>query len=230
MAGGLTFFAILLLLGHSAEANKCAGGLTNIGLNRPATQSSTHLGAVAGRAVDGNKSPYWSSNSCTHTKENIDPWWRVDLGSEHCVAEVVVVNRGDRCCQSRLQGFTVHVGPNVNLASNPSCGGKQWLYQQNDKGEIRVDCGGRRGRYVGITLYDDKERILTLCEVEVYGERSSRKRGGYYGALTGAQENDLENAAFEEEALEKKAWEEEALEEEVLEEIEALEVALEMEK
>ncbi|XP_078666828.1 fucolectin-like isoform X1 [Branchiostoma floridae x Branchiostoma belcheri] len=231
MAGALTFFAILLLLGHSAEANKCVKGTRNLAKGRSAYQWNTLSGGVASRAVDGNKSPYWSSNSCTHTKEDIDPWWRVDLGSDHCVAEVVVVNRMDSCCKGRLEGFKVHVGNNGHPEFNPSCGGPQSVSKQNDKGEIRVDCGGRRGRYVGITL-DGNEKILTLCEVEVYGEKSSRKRGGYYGALTGtgAQENDLENAAFEEEALAKKAWEEEALEEEVLEEIEALEVALEMEK
>ncbi|XP_078666832.1 fucolectin-2-like isoform X1 [Branchiostoma floridae x Branchiostoma belcheri] len=231
MAGGLTFFAILLLLGHSAEANECVKGTRNLAKGRWAWQWTTLSGGVASRAVDGNKSPYWSSNSCTHTKEDIDPSWHVDLGSDHCVAEVIVVNRIDSCCNRRLEGFTVHVGDSSNPKRNPSCGGPQSVSKQNDKGEIRVDCGGRRGRYVGILLRGNG-KYLTLCEVEVYGERSSRKRGGYYGALTGtgAQENDLENAAFEEEALEKKAWEEEALEEEVLEEIEALEDALEMEK
>ncbi|XP_019622812.1 PREDICTED: fucolectin-like isoform X3 [Branchiostoma belcheri] len=224
MAGALTFFAILLLLGHSAEANKCAGGITNIGLNRPATQSSTYQGAVAGRAVDDNVVPRWDRGTCTHTKSQTNPWWRVDLGSSQCVDKVGIKNRQD-CCWERLQGFKVHVGDNPDVLKNPTCGGANYA-----GAEMMIVCDGLTGRYVGISL-TGSSRILTLCDVRVWGDVKNRKRG-YYEALpgTGAQGNDLENAAFEEEALEKKAWEEEALEEEVLEEIEALEVALEMEK
>ncbi|XP_019622325.1 PREDICTED: fucolectin-like [Branchiostoma belcheri] len=184
MAGSLTLFAVLLLLGHSAAASECVKGTRNLAKGRWAIQRNTMSGGDASRAVDGNKSPYWSSNSCTHTKFTRNPWWRVDLGSTKCVAEVVVVNRIDSCCNRRLEGFTVHVGHSGNPAFNPSCGGPQSVSKQNDKGEIRVDCGGLRGQYVGISLKGNG-KTLTLCEVEVYGESRGRKRGGYYGALTG---------------------------------------------
>ena len=31
------------------------------------------------------------------TDEEANPWWRVDLGAEHCIAKVTILNRGD-CC------------------------------------------------------------------------------------------------------------------------------------
>ncbi|XP_019622324.1 PREDICTED: LOW QUALITY PROTEIN: uncharacterized protein LOC109468522 [Branchiostoma belcheri] len=164
MAGSLTLFAVLLLLGHSASANTCAGSTTNIALNRPATQSSTAYEGAPGRAVDGNTSPAYSSNSCTHTRNTRNPWWRVDLGSSLCVDRVVVTNRKD-CCSDRLEGFTVYVGDNPDVTANPTCGGAQSV---GGKGTITVDCGRRTGRYVGIAL-KGSGKILTLCEVQVFG-------------------------------------------------------------
>ncbi|XP_078666825.1 fucolectin-like isoform X2 [Branchiostoma floridae x Branchiostoma belcheri] len=214
MAGGLTLFAVLLLLGHSATASICVITGQNKAENRPATQSSTALGGVASRAVDGNRFSRFSGNSCTHTQTESNPWWRVDLGSSQCVAWVRIYNRED-CCQERLDGFTVHVGDNPDVLANPTCPGGPFSISRrtNNKG---INCGGLTGRYVGVALRGSG-RVLTLCEVQVFGESRGRKRGGYYGALTGAQDNDLEMEALEEDALEKKAWEEEALEEDVLE-------------
>ena len=31
------------------------------------------------------------------TDQEANPWWRVDLGAEHCIAKVTILNRGD-CC------------------------------------------------------------------------------------------------------------------------------------
>ncbi|KAI8493616.1 hypothetical protein Bbelb_285370 [Branchiostoma belcheri] len=166
MAGGLKLLALLLLLGSTAKASpgQCAGSTTNIALNRPATQSSTAYEGAPGRAVDGNTSPAYSSNSCTHTRNTRNPWWRVDLGSSLCVDRVVVTNRKD-CCSDRLEGFTVYVGDNPDVMANPTCGGAQSV---GGKGTITVDCGRRTGRYVGIAL-KGSGKILTLCEVQVFG-------------------------------------------------------------
>ncbi|XP_066297372.1 fucolectin-4-like [Branchiostoma lanceolatum] len=142
-------------------------GTTNIALNRPATHSSR--GGAPGRAVDGNDDPRWRGNSCTQTdgRGESNPWWRVDLGSSQSVGRVVVTNRKD-CCSDRLEGFTVYVGDSPELLSNPTCGGPQSVV---GKDVITVNCGGLTGRYVGIALSGDG-RILTLCEVEVFGGTS----------------------------------------------------------
>ena len=57
--------------------------------------------------MDGNRDP--QSRKCTHTLEESDPWWRVDLGRVEPVAEVNILNRGD-CCGWRLNGAEIRVG------------------------------------------------------------------------------------------------------------------------
>jgi len=84
------FFNVILFSGS---------GLTNVALNKPATQSTYHQ--LLGRpenVVDGNKST--SLSQCTHTAipdTNPDRWWRVDLQGMFEIHTVVITNRGD-CC------------------------------------------------------------------------------------------------------------------------------------
>ncbi|XP_019614540.1 PREDICTED: uncharacterized protein LOC109462428 isoform X1 [Branchiostoma belcheri] len=146
-----------------AGSGQCAASSTNIARGRPTQQSSVAHGGVPGRAVDGNTNSQWGGSSCTHTGNDNQPWWRVDLGSSNCVDRVVVTNRAD-CCPERLQNFKVYVGDNPNVVANPTCGGAQSV---TGKATITVDCGGRTGRYVGIAL--PGRQYLTLCEVQVFG-------------------------------------------------------------
>ncbi|KAI8512315.1 hypothetical protein Bbelb_089540 [Branchiostoma belcheri] len=136
----------------------------NLASGRPTFQCSVAWGGPPARAVDGNRSPHWAHNSCTHTNEENDPWWYVDLGRVVTVDHVTIVNRRD-CCSERITPFNVHVGYSTNVASNPRCGGNHHFPPTET--EHNVHCGGLRGRYVGIRL-PGKKRILTLCEVEVY--------------------------------------------------------------
>ena len=81
----------------------------NIARQKTAVQSSYDHGAQASRAVDGNSDGAFSHNTCTHTKEQSDPWWRVDLGTREPVSEVFLVNRAG-CCRYRLTDVEVRVG------------------------------------------------------------------------------------------------------------------------
>ena len=56
--------------------------------------------------MDGNSSP--DTNKCTHTRDENNPWWEVDLGRVEPVAEVNIVNR-DRLPE-RLNGAEIRVG------------------------------------------------------------------------------------------------------------------------
>ncbi|XP_019621999.1 PREDICTED: uncharacterized protein LOC109468185 [Branchiostoma belcheri] len=163
----LTLCEVQVFGGSSNEASSAqfAGSTTNIALNRPAIQSSTWHKGVPGRAVDGDYSNSYTSNSCSHTKQEPNPWWRVDLGNSLCVDRVVVTKRCGKCCSERLEGFMVYVGDNPNMLANPTCGGAQTV---RGKDVITVDCGRLTGRYVGIAL-KGSGRILTLCEVQVFG-------------------------------------------------------------
>ena len=87
--------------------------LLDLALNQNATQVSVYDGSEASRAVDGNKDKDWHQGSCMHTKEEKDPWWRVDLGASLPVAEVVIVNRlctHSSPCQNAMNAFEIRIG------------------------------------------------------------------------------------------------------------------------
>ena len=73
-------------------------------------------GGKASRGVDGNRNSQWGGGSCTHTKKQNKPWWRVDLGSPQNIKKVSLTNRGD-CCQNRLRRIQIRVG---NVDNNPT--------------------------------------------------------------------------------------------------------------
>ena len=66
---------------------------------KPATQSSTGWGGVAGRAVDGNRNANYFGNSCSHTQIVHGAWWEVNLGAFSRIDKVVITNRADCCCK-----------------------------------------------------------------------------------------------------------------------------------
>ncbi|KAI8504762.1 hypothetical protein Bbelb_178800 [Branchiostoma belcheri] len=137
----------------------------NIARGRPAWQSSTRYEeGTPDKAVNGDRSGYYSrDHSCSHTAADNNAWWYVDLGSSHSIERVVIFNRED-CCSGRLNPFRVHVGNSTAVRLNPSCGGDY------SAPNLTVACGGLTGRYVGVLL-PGSSRVLTLCEVEVYGSK-----------------------------------------------------------
>ncbi|KAM7176074.1 uncharacterized protein RBU57_001934 isoform 3-T3 [Macrochelys suwanniensis] len=146
-------------------------GAENLALGRPAIQSSTYenygLGkAMAGNAVDGKRDGIWEQGSCSHTQYDTEPWWKVDLGSQHSISAVIVKNRED-CCGERLTGAQIRVGDSLedHGKQNPICG----TITDTTPGSLSpFCCGGMKGRYVTITI-PVRAEYLTLCEVEVYG-------------------------------------------------------------
>ncbi|XP_070547869.1 fucolectin-1-like isoform X2 [Ptychodera flava] len=143
-------------------------GLKNVAVGKEADQSSINKGAGADRAVDGNKnSDLKKGKSCMWTKKEFEPWWKVDLGQEYSIYEVVITNRQD-CCPFRIKNAVVRVGSNANVENNPVCG-HQVLGKRSRQETITVQCGCEtpmRGRYVSIKLAD-KTQVLHVCEVEV---------------------------------------------------------------
>ena len=79
----------------------------NIAKSGKATQSSTHGGANASRAIDGNKHPDYGRNGQTHTSNSgqKNPWWELDLGREVAVEKIGIWNRTG--FEFRLDGFTI---------------------------------------------------------------------------------------------------------------------------
>uniref|UniRef100_A0A3P9Q8X6 Fucolectin tachylectin-4 pentraxin-1 domain-containing protein n=1 Tax=Poecilia reticulata TaxID=8081 RepID=A0A3P9Q8X6_POERE len=116
---------------------------------------------AASNAIDGNRNSAFRDESCSHTEQQSNPWWRVDLLDSYVVTQVIITNRGD-CCEERINGAEIRIGNSIqnNGIENPRGASKA----TNIPGHVE-------GRYVTIII-SGSEKILTLCEVEVYGYRA----------------------------------------------------------
>jgi hypothetical protein len=91
-------------------------GETNVALTGTAMQSSTEAAAAAERAIDGRATGDFDAGSTTLTRAEDDPWWEVDLGTEHSLETVVLWNRTDRGLGTRLTDFKVYA---LDAGRNP---------------------------------------------------------------------------------------------------------------
>ena len=53
---------------------------------------------------------FTKSNTCTHTNDEKDPWWRVTLDTSCFIFHIDIANRFDSCCWERLTNFEIRVG------------------------------------------------------------------------------------------------------------------------
>ncbi len=83
-------------------------GETNLAVQGQATQVSTAYEGPAELALDGKTDgDFYAAKSTTHTQQQSDPWWEVDLGAVHAVDRVVVWNRTDNALEDRLAPWQV---------------------------------------------------------------------------------------------------------------------------
>jgi hypothetical protein len=113
------------------------------------------------RAVDGDRSADFGQASCTHTGNDRQAWWKVDLGQTYDVKSVKVTNRKD-CCSDRLNPFMIWVG-------SSKCASWQRLAAGETK---EIPCVAT-GSSVKIQLHNSNP--LTLCEVEVKAMKKGRR-------------------------------------------------------
>ncbi|KAK1895282.1 hypothetical protein KUDE01_020733, partial [Dissostichus eleginoides] len=137
----------------------------NVAMRGKATQSNRYEFGFASNAIDGNRDNKFLSGSCSHTAEESNPWWRVDLLEPYIVTSVIISNRAD-CCPEKLVGAQVHIGNSLdnNGLTNPVVGTittAEALYTMTFTDRVE-------GRYVTVRIPGDG-KWLTLCEVEVYG-------------------------------------------------------------
>jgi len=132
----------------------------NLALGAETSQVSTDYSGDSDRAVDGNTSGTYRNDSVTHTVNEYRPWWQVRLGGEYEIGDIVIWNRTDNCCVSRLANFDVFI--------------------YNDKGErvfkttiletpkpnVTINAEGVVGSRIRVKLRDDNP--LSLAEVQVY--------------------------------------------------------------
>lgn len=136
-----------------------------------ATQSSTYDPSFsADRGIDGNLGNF------THTQiPEAQPFWALELPATTSFNLIRVWNRGDGCCQNRLQDITVEVFSDVAQGTGVYDSGL--LNPGNSlNGPRRLDVlpsGGVTGRVVKIsrTAYDANSHdgsVLSLGEVQLF--------------------------------------------------------------
>ncbi|XP_056624199.1 fucolectin-like [Triplophysa dalaica] len=139
---------------HAFPVNLARGGT--------ATQSSTYTDETAEQAIDGHP-----DSTCSETIIGRNPWWRLDLRDVYHVNRVVITNRFI-CCSSEINGAEIHIGNSLENDgnNNPICAvvssipaGESYTYY----------CGEMEGQYLNL-LIAGENKILTMCEVEVYGK------------------------------------------------------------
>jgi hypothetical protein len=120
------------------------------------TQSSEGWGGVPKRAVDGNTNGQWGGGSCTHTQNENQPWWQIDLGREYEIVKVVIFNRQD-CCMDANNNLQIMVDDKLAATI---------LTAQNPSTTVNLNCV--RGQIV--KLHAPRAGFLMLCEVQVFAE------------------------------------------------------------
>ncbi|XP_029927575.1 fucolectin-5-like [Myripristis murdjan] len=137
----------------------------NLALRGRATQSSVYSTGIAMNAIDGNRANRWDHGSCSHTQDNFNPWWRLDLLKTYKVDSVSITNRD--ILPERINGIEIRIGNSLdnNGNNNPRCAVVSHIAAGLTE---TFQCNGMVGRYVNIVVPGRKE-FLTLCEVEVYG-------------------------------------------------------------
>jgi YD repeat-containing protein len=146
-----------------------ASTVTNLALNKPATQSSTFSGiTVASRATDGNVSGNWNDNSVASTDPENQAWWQVDLQSVEPIESIKVWNRTD-CCSDRLANFYVFVSEQPfasnDVTATQNQAGVSSYHTTGQAGTPTTVTINRSGRYVRVQLAGSN--FLSLAEVQV---------------------------------------------------------------
>ena len=142
----------------------------NLALRKTAVQSSTGFNGVASRAVDGNYDGRYSSQSVTHTNNDKQAWWEVDLGHQSYISLISLYNRID-CCKERLTKFEVRLFGNAHSFSRKVSQGPNVQNRYDFKFPEKTIA-----RYVRVQLLG--KNYLSLAEVEVFGRVLGGKR--YY--------------------------------------------------
>ena len=88
------------------EVEIISGG-KNIAPTGTAKQSSTEYGGTAQGAIDGKPGHTYRAGRATHTSNEKNPWWEVDLGSAQAIESIVLWNRDG--FQARLEGYDLEV-------------------------------------------------------------------------------------------------------------------------
>ncbi|MEM6633671.1 MAG: discoidin domain-containing protein, partial [Bacteroidota bacterium] len=147
------------------EVEEC---ISNLALNKPTRQSSTGYSGVSARAVDGNRNGVYGGASVTHTNNENQPWWEVDLEASQLVTNILLYNRTD-CCTNRLTDFYVLTSETPftsdDLTTILNQPGVSTQFYGGSAGAETILSVNQTARYIRIQLQN--RGILSLAEVEL---------------------------------------------------------------
>ncbi|GFS14732.1 multiple epidermal growth factor-like domains 10 [Elysia marginata] len=176
-----------MTISKKPQAPSCKIRRRNVALKQKAHQSSRYKprgfsqAFQAGNAVDGGTfavSKEVFRSTCTHTDPNEDlGWWTVEFSPPVDITRFILYNRDDSCCRHRLKNFRLTVQPAYeHNTSTP--------YKYTDTNKW-ISLGGHTvvpsprihipAREVRIDVAENaaenrNNTILSLCEVEIFGE------------------------------------------------------------
>jgi hypothetical protein len=167
------FLQIVLLTALPLLTLTANAGLitTNLALDGTATQSITAHGGLASRAIDGNTNGVWGGGSVTHTTNQQNAWWEVDLGQSSYIDEIILWNRTD-CCSYRLNDFNIYLDGflvanySENSAPTPSF---TFSDLQLTGQVVRIQLYGSMSERQRLNSRTDDQSVLSLAEVQVNG-------------------------------------------------------------
>ena len=161
--------SFLLFLIFSFCMVTLADGQQNAAIYGSAKQSSLFERGFAANAIDDNTDGRWGQGSVTHTQDENNAWWEVDLGSSFEIENINLWNRTD-CCADRLRSFYVFVSdtPIAADADPEDLENELWnVFRQNFfEGNLQIPVG-QTGRYVRVQQNDRRSLVLSLAEVQV---------------------------------------------------------------
>ncbi|XP_073488975.1 uncharacterized protein [Aquarana catesbeiana] len=166
----MTLLVALLMFGFLVVAQCCTPepGEVNVARNGTASQSSDHQSKMlcyANKAIDGMAEVDFFKGFCSHTMENYEPWWHLDLKKTYNISSIVITNRQDSYVE-RLLGAEIRIGDSPGL-KNPVCK----KVTDVSKPRISLCCSGMLGRYVSVVIRGRSDQLV-LCEVEVYAKEN----------------------------------------------------------
>lgn len=88
----------------------------NLALQGKATQSSLFQFGFANNAIDSSPNSKWGDGSCSHTNNDIGPWWRLDLRKTYKVFTVKITNMKSN--PERLNEAEIRIGDSLDNNGN----------------------------------------------------------------------------------------------------------------
>lgn len=102
--------------GQQALKTSVVSAGENLALQGKAAQSSLYEYGFAYNAIDGSHDSTWEHGSCSHTSNDINPWWRLDLRKTHRVFSVNITNMDTN--PERLDGAEIRIGDSLENNGN----------------------------------------------------------------------------------------------------------------